>query len=484
MTEGGTTGFPEAEQAVLARLAADVSPPSAAYRASQVEFVQRVVEYSFIELARHRARLRAPLFAIPGVVSLSVDEEFNRIKIGLEDPAARETVLDLAMQLAVPAEMLSFSEESPAKVLHMSPEGPDLPLALATSWTLDDSIPDGKLRGGYSVQAEKRDRCTLAFPAVLRSRSATEVFVSSAHCSTVPFVPDGYSLGQPDIVNVVGFEIRDPGTHRCDEGPRCRHSDAALNLATADIAFAEIGRPREKRRCGIVCGGAPTTVDPSNPVITITDYSKSIIDGETLHKIGRVTGWSYSEVTDTCTDVESDDGVVRRCTGLVRLGAVGGDSGAPVFRYKDDGTAQLKGIVWGGSTFGKTTLFSNYERIERDLGGMWVYDPGPPVIDHITGPPYVPRGYVCGWTTTTHGMDPATPLLVGSHHEVHRYATRGVGKSNGVGMAEAGSSGHMGQDCSRLNLCDGRGSCGCAGGLLEMDRRSIMEGESVGHPPP
>lgn len=49
MTEGAGTGFPEARQAALARLAADVSPPSMAYRTSSLEVVRRVAEYSFID---------------------------------------------------------------------------------------------------------------------------------------------------------------------------------------------------------------------------------------------------------------------------------------------------------------------------------------------------------------------------------------------------------------------------------------------------
>ena len=148
MTEANRAGFPAARQAVLASLAADLTLPSMA-DVPPVDFVERVVEYSFIELARHRARLRPRLFAIPGVASLQVDEEFNRIKIGLLNPSARNAVLDLASELAVPAAILSFSEASPIEEVHMSSDESHVPPASARTLNGRITLPDGKLRGGY-----------------------------------------------------------------------------------------------------------------------------------------------------------------------------------------------------------------------------------------------------------------------------------------------------------------------------------------------
>lgn len=85
MTEATRAGFPAARQAVIRHLAADVAGASRA-DIPRMDFVERVVGFSFIELARYRARLRPALFGIPEVVSLAVDEEFNRISIG---PAGR-----------------------------------------------------------------------------------------------------------------------------------------------------------------------------------------------------------------------------------------------------------------------------------------------------------------------------------------------------------------------------------------------------------
>lgn len=437
LTESNQTEFAEVQQAVLAGLAADVVSPPAAHVITPPQFVRRVVEYSFIELAWHRARLRSPLFAIPEVVSLSVDEEFNRIKIGLEDPAARGSVLALAAELAVPAEMLSFAEESRPVLLHMSAGKPRLPSSSVDS--LHHRIADGRLRGGYAVRVEEKDTavCTLGFPAILRNRSAKRVFVTSSHCSTVRFDLDARDVGQPDTSNVVGYEIKDPEPHSCrtitDWRRKCRHSDAALNRATADIALGEIGRTKDRVNCGDGCYlKRNTEIQSTRPTISITGYARSIIDNEILHKVGQATGWTYGDVTETCKDMKLDEGeekdprIVRLCSGVGHIGVYGGDSGAPVFRYKrSDLTVELKGIVWVGEEGGTNTYFSNYERIERDLGGMWVYDPGPPVIRYITGPPWVPRGWECGWNSSSDGMYPF-------HHYWSGVLTGFTGERHGI----------------------------------------------------
>ena len=213
LTEPNRAGFPAARQIVSVGLAVDIGLPLRAVVRS-VEFVERVVEHSFIELARHRARLRPRLFAIPEVVSLDVDEEANRISIGVQNVSARDVVLDVLTQMVVPLKTISFRLESPAQVA----EGLVDETHLSTSGhRLTDSItiPDGMLRGGYQVTAEERGGCSLGFTAVLKNRSATGVFVSSSHCSTDIFELDRADVGQPDTLNVVGLEMRDPDPHDC-----------------------------------------------------------------------------------------------------------------------------------------------------------------------------------------------------------------------------------------------------------------------------
>lgn len=52
--------------------------------------------------------MRPRLFALPGVASLSVDEEANRIAIGVSDGSVVPAVEALADDLGIPHKMLAF----------------------------------------------------------------------------------------------------------------------------------------------------------------------------------------------------------------------------------------------------------------------------------------------------------------------------------------------------------------------------------------
>ena len=372
------------------------------------EVVERVVEYSFIELARHRARLRSALFAIPEVVSLAVDEELNRIVIGLEDLSGKAAVLALVTDLGIPVETISFSTRSRARMLSMSSgeASPDLSLSEGVG-RLDRSIPDGRLRGGYQVQAEGGQTCTLGFTAVLDNGGL--VFVSNSHCSKIPWRTDFGDWGQPDTDDVVGIEVEDPPVRKCWKRWKgffpirvdCRDSDASMMAVDTDIfiALGEIGRTeRRDRDCGggYYPGRKQCTVRlDSVPIITITHTRYSSDDGDVLDKIGSVTGWTWGNVTGTCEDVRGQTDVVIECADIVDFVTTLGDSGAPVFKYYSDGTAEFRGIVFGvfderdSDGYGRKGVFQDLEQIERDLGALTVTDPGVPSV-RIRGRDLVP----------------------------------------------------------------------------------------------
>lgn len=411
-TETNRTAFPVARQAVSARLAADFSQRSMVIT-PPVEYVERVVEYSFMELARHRARLGPRLFAIREVVGLHVDEEFNRIGVGLTDPSARAAVLELAMEMAIPVEMIAFSEESPIRQLRR-PSGKHY-MPSSSPHTLKDviTIPDAGLRGGYGVKALGGDYCTLGFTAMRAERPSTSVFVSNSHCSSIPYRTDYAVWGQPDSISadLVGHEMLDPETRRCAKWRPffrhdCRESDAALIAVTADrgIALGDIARTDERADCA---SGCSITVEPTNPVIRISSAKRSNLDNDELDKVGAETGWTYGNVEETCKDKRQEGGVYVLCTDMIDFKVREGDSGAPVFRYNSsDSTAQLRGVVWGWDEGEDWGAISSLEQIEMNLGHLWVLDPGEPVLDSIAGPKIVPPDHVCRWSANTMGMGP------------------------------------------------------------------------------
>jgi hypothetical protein len=118
-----------------------------------------------------------------------------------------------------------------------------------------------------------------------------------------------------------------------------------------------------------------TTIDPNNPRFGIVEEVPYPMGGETLHRVGSASGWTYGTVVDTCRDIpglESD--VKMLCQDLIDYGSAGGDSGAPVFFwYEGTGGVDLYGVHWGRRPGTTTRVFSAMNNIEHELGTLRVF---------------------------------------------------------------------------------------------------------------
>ena len=299
------------------------------------------------------------------------------------------------------------------------------------------SVPDSSLRAGYQITANGGGTCTLGFTAIARGEP---VFVSNSHCSRDAWSLDHGSWGQPYTSPPVGVEIRDPGRRLCLEfNPAvplpfslppfiphpCRDADAALirvHAAAPDIALGQIARTTDRSNCEDC--SMPLDIDEDNSTIEITSFQGFNVLWETLHKIGRTTGWTYGYVVQTCVDWFSGtfpfDWAVINCNDVIDYSRGPGDSGSPVFAY-NDGTAQLRGIHWGYIPAPwNDGVMSDLVQIGQDLGSMWILDPGPPSV-YISGPSEVPPETACRWDANTTGMTPLRYLWSGVLHGTASY---------------------------------------------------------------
>lgn len=446
LTEAGVGGLPRARRAVLTAMS-QFAPPTA----DAPEMLDRVVEHAFLEMAKHRARLRPRLFGMDEVVSLSVDEELNRIRVGVTDLAFASAVQEAAADLGVPEAMLEIVRGSPVEHLaatvddspgSRSPAPADWPLKLT------DRIPDRRLAGGYEAANRlKVDTvCTIGFTTVSRvwtwEDGRTKGFVSASHCTRLPFEPDpsddsdwkqpydGSRGSRKSKVGLVGEELWDPEARSCEHG-RCRHADAALmevDEDSAGIAFGKIARTRKaQRHCevGVPFGGCVRTIDKDNPTFTIVFERPHPLPGRSIHKVGRTTGWTYGKVRETCVDGREKHGYWIYCSHKLKLHASGNDSGAPVFMIdefsRDSSDVNLVGIVWGRNREDTTIYISGMDQIRkdfRDLGDFLTYfhrDSLPPSINDIDGPRNPPKEdppafFECKWfaDVKSEGMHPPT----------------------------------------------------------------------------
>lgn len=90
--------------------------------------------------------------------------------------------------------------------------------------------------------------------------------------------------------------------------------------------------------------------------------------GDTVSKVGMVTGWTRGAVVASSGFVVGSDGLYRLENWIVAAASDSGDSGAPVIA---NSLQQLVGIQWGKSTLSgqPVFLFSAWENVSLDLTG-------------------------------------------------------------------------------------------------------------------
>lgn len=194
--------------------------------------------------------------------------------------------------------------------------------------------------------------------------------MTNSHCTTKEFSTDGTIHYQPLPSETAGKDVYDPSAFRC----------GSLKCKCSDAAFSE----RVNERSATL--GAIAMVEGLNINGTFKITGKHEGNSElnvTLAKVGRTTGKTEGKVTKTCVDVKPiGSNIIRLCQDIVEAMSdsqivAPGDSGSPVFSIKDDPETSetevvLYGILWGGSSDGKTFVFSPISNVEKDLGELKV----------------------------------------------------------------------------------------------------------------
>ena len=337
----------------------------AALKSLGQDVVVRQGEYELARLLAWRYELR-PLLALPGIVYLDMDEARNRVVLGL-DATSRSKSLDrdrLERELlftAVPRQAVVLEETSPVVPL-VSLRSKFRPAA-------------GGIQVLFPIAPPTYGVCTLGFNAF---RGKDFGFVINSHCTGVRGEVDGIIYFQslpPD--GTIGTEIADPGPFTdppCPPGKRCRISDSAF-IKYANSRLGILGRIA--RPAGNDAEEGTLNLSPPAARFIVAGRVGSPLIGDTVHKVGRTTGWTFGTVVATCADINvagSTD--TQLCQTRVRGGAGPGDSGSPVFyRVGFGAKVKLTGILWGGGSDplnGATYIFSPLDSIEEELGPLKV----------------------------------------------------------------------------------------------------------------
>jgi hypothetical protein len=298
-------------------------------------------------------RTAAPdVMALPGTVFADHDESANVLVFGIESANAMFGVQNALARRGVPATAYRVQVVEPIRFMSDNLRSAHRPTVggIQIHW------------GNYL--------CTLGFNV---DHAGGRSFITNSHCTnkqgttgtTAYYQP--LSSAQP---TPIADEAHDPAYSSlpgCSAGKKCRYSDAARVLYRAGTSSTRgsIARTTGVNNGSLVVIGA-FTINAQNS--TATSYSG------TVHKVGRTTGWSSGNVTNTCATVNvSGSNIQLICQTLVSNNSAAivgaGDSGSPVFRRTSEPDVELIGILWGGSG-SSLFVFSPLKNIQDELGGL------------------------------------------------------------------------------------------------------------------
>jgi hypothetical protein len=240
--------------------------------------------------------------------------------------------------------------------------------------------------------------CTLGFNV---DHSAGRSFITNSHCTEQQGTTGNTAYYQPSSSvdsSPIAHEAHDPSYFKggvCSRGKNCRYSDAARAVyqSSAGSTRGSIAKTSGANNGSLAVAGHFTVSAQDN---STTNFPA----GTTVNKVGRTTGWSQGNVTQSCATVNvSGSNIQLLCQTLVqKSGSVivqGGDSGSPVFRITSGDNVTLVGILWGGNSSGDLFVFSPLKSIQDELGAMTATSGGsapPPGDGDPVDPPCTPRG--------------------------------------------------------------------------------------------
>ncbi len=303
-------------------------------------------QFDWTELERWQGQVSAEALAVPGAVFVDADEASNRVRVGAEAGAIGQ-VRSAVARLRLPADAVVIEEAAPVEL----------------AATLRDQVRP--IVGGLQINFPGF-LCTLGFNAVDAGENS---FITNSHCTSTQGGVENTPYHQPlqsTSPTQIAVEVEDPQYQRniagCPRGRLCRRSDAA--------------RARYINNTTFTLGGIAKTTGFNDGSLTINGGFTIAAEGgaavgQTVNKIGRTTGWTRGQVTNTCVTTNvSGSRITQICQTFVSAGVGAGDSGSPVFTgATTGGGATLVGILWGGS--GSTTyVFSPIANIEQELGAL------------------------------------------------------------------------------------------------------------------
>ncbi|MDB4906352.1 MAG: hypothetical protein JWO05_1136 [Gemmatimonadetes bacterium] len=369
----------------------------------------RHAKYSLSELGRWRDLVTEQRDLLDGVISIDLDERNNVVALGIDraNYALRVgTVRQLLKDLGIPEDAFRLAAQAHASSASGVSGRRRSLFSIGT--TLRDSSTSDLAAGQGIRRTGSGSICTVG--VVLDSASVRQ-FGTASHCTAVKWSlssASSFTIGEDGSGLSIGTESADPAATGVHGINAARRSDAATVNVTGAGVTAWRGRilrttAMQVFNCMNACNIAVNSTHPW--FATTSEFRGSPVTGYYLSKVGRTTGWTEADLSQTCTDVYTDKWY--NCQEVVHAWAGSGDSGGPVFYRTGTDAVQFYGILHGvtidttdfdGTEYGSHYYYSSLNNIESDFGFTW----------HVT-------------TTTQVGTPSVTAGILSSHAYLSGY---------------------------------------------------------------
>src|SRR5438445_839077 len=284
------------------------------------------------------------VFNIQGVVYKYIDENANILTVAVENQGLVASVQTEVSTTGVPQSAVNIVTADP----------------IYTQVTLQDQVRP--IQGGLQIQFSNF-LCSISYNAV---RGGVAGFVTASHCTDIQGGVEGTLYYQPLTASntFIGTEIADPTYTKATctaagvKGNHvCRYSDTSFEQLASGVQQT--------------VGAIEQTDTVNTGSLTIAGNFRVVSEGpslvgQTVNKVGRTTGWSQGQVTNTCVNTGvSGSKIVQLCQDWVSATVGPGDSGSGVFAITSGSDVQLRGTLWGGNGAGTIFVYSPIANIQR-----------------------------------------------------------------------------------------------------------------------
>ena len=310
-------------------------------------------QYGWQQLERWKAAATTAAFESEGAVFVDNDETANRVRIGVADLNSMGQVQAAVARSGLPDDAVIVERAEPILLVA----------------TLQDVV-DRPVRAGVQINFPGF-LCSVGFNATSAGQKS---FVTASHCTSkqggvesTPYWQPLQSVSPTQIATEVADPVYVRGGAGCPLGRLCRYSDAsrAAYANGANQALGLIARTSGANNGSLTITGSFT--------IGADDCGTTggcLAVGTTVNKVGRTTGWTAGNITNTCVNTGVlGSRIVQLCQTFVSAGVGGGDSGSDVYQITGS-TVKLAGVLWGGNSAGTQFVFSPFGNVTRELGAL------------------------------------------------------------------------------------------------------------------